>query len=370
MKNNTHISWWSANVPDLSNWLPDQFKRLNRQQQAELSKSPSKLFVDEIGDDLDPNFVLNSTALANRVDQRILQLHGNGINKIWYITLAVLFIGIIASLFFNKSSHSDDDNSIVHAPGLTKQVEKQLPDSPEKMKQLTTLSKEKSEKKDDVIGPIIETKDQIISENNDLDASSSIVDPDKQEEVIADLTKQQVVIDEKKTEEKKTKPLGYKIVDGNQTKKAKRDATMPLKIQKVSIEHLDNYANHLNAPKISSKITHGELEQKNQDANKHIKFAPADIPSYSGGNERLEEHLKLNLSRVVLTKKYDHPVSVMASFVVNPKGQLENIKIYGSETAEIKKASIKALQDLDPFQKGKKSGKKGSAYYEIMFSFN
>lgn len=166
----------------------------------------------------------------------------------------------------------------------------------------------------------------------------------------------------------KLKYTGFKTTGSHTSNSNKRNPDLAINISSVRVEQMQNLAVYLNSMQNKTKVVNGQL-QNSSGSQSSVDYSPDDMPAYPGGNDRLEEDLKYLVAKHSFGEKYDENVSAMVSFNIDPKGRMDDIKIYSHKTQEIRKAITNALHELDPWSRGKKIGKKGSVHYEILLSF-
>lgn len=335
-----------------------------------LPSDEGREFYEELRFVADTPFVVASQKIKNNV----LRSHrGKG----WMIyVLSTLLIGVISTLLIlNLDSPSDSSSTQGHIANN---------ENPNNTASTPTIDQEerKSQDLDTHEEPAIldhENQNDLAEPQPSEKTRSAFNEDDpnilteKKEDIPLNETDPIVEANPKKTTQKineeKTSHSGIKFVSSGRAGKSKRDSSVPLTLSQANVSVQQNLWVRENTLSNSGDMSNGQLNEKISSATTTAKFAPEDMPSYHGGNDKLLEHLTYHVSNAEFKKKYDEPVTAVLSFIVNHKGQMEDIRVMYSSTSEVRSAILHAAQELNQWRKGKKIGKKGSVYYEIVLSF-
>ncbi len=390
MKNKANIQWWDYDVPSLENWDKVPYARLDESDRQYLNELQNEEgFYSELSGKTSASDLLIINAIAEQTHRRILQKYR--IKDTLYWPWVVTTIAIIAFIFTltvlndrdqkhqsHSKSNKQDHNSqelIAHSDSDQKTPKKIVEDVPEHMSNgpdvepelphdnhddpnvKSTGDDEERNKRQD--SNVEKASDRVVDLGTDLAAN---VNQSKKEDAKQD--------ELEKPLEKKKKNYGERFVSqGRKESSGSRDVSIPLKVSMVRVEQAANYAVYLNSRTKKSSTSNGQISGGESDDQMRVKFAPEDMPQYPGNNDRLESDLEYLIGKYALKKTYEEVVSVMVSFIIDAKGVMKDIKIHGYKTQEIKSSIQKSLAALDPWKKGKKSGKKGSVRYEILISY-
>lgn len=142
---------------------------------------------------------------------------------------------------------------------------------------------------------------------------------------------------------------GEKLSNGSPNKDLERDPSVPLSFSKAMVSKQENYFIY--------------------SGGKNFSYEMSDMPQYRGGKSKIESDLTAYLSKIKYTGTFNKKVNAVLTFVIDSKGNMEEINVIGAPNAQVKNEIVKAAQKLGTWSKSSKSGKKGSLYYEIMLSF-
>ena len=378
LRQNPNIEWWDHQVPDLSNLISGEGPSTG-------ALKPGSEWHSELSGFVNSSNLATINGVAERCNNRIAAgLPAARPTSFWVVSGLVGIALIVATvLIINHTDEPTDQEAISQNTPPAVQLDKETgttndgdqPESNTGFGPHVADNDSPEQTDEDWIAPEDGTTSGDAAQHNDFTMQPADDptphDPLPEDSDQSGTSSGQASADRDEPTDQAsgsgTDP-GFRLTNtGHKT--ATRDASIPLSLQEARVAMKTNYWVHLQATERSHGTQGGQLSSSSGETSE-VEFSVSDMPSYVGGDDKMIEDLTYFVRQAALDGEYETPESVMAIFLVDPKGNLKNIQVYGSKSSEIKKAVRMALNKLVSWKKGKKSGKKGTIRYEISLSFN
>ena len=106
-----------------------------------------------------------------------------------------------------------------------------------------------------------------------------------------------------------------------------------------------------------------------EEADAPVFFIVEKMPEFPGGNEALQRYIAQSVKYPVIAQENGIQGRVFVSFVVNAKGQVEQVKIARGVDPNLDKEAIRVVQAMPAWTPGEQRGKKVKVSYTVPINF-
>ena len=103
--------------------------------------------------------------------------------------------------------------------------------------------------------------------------------------------------------------------------------------------------------------------------NKEFFVLVEEMPSFPGGDEALTKFLSENIVYPKQARKSNIEGRVMVGFIVEPDGEITNVKVFRSIDPILDKEAIRVIKMMPKWNPGKQRGKAVRVQYQIPITF-
>jgi protein TonB len=108
-------------------------------------------------------------------------------------------------------------------------------------------------------------------------------------------------------------------------------------------------------------------EEEAEDAP--VFFIVEEMPEFPGGNTALQSYIANSIKYPVIAQENGVQGRVYISFVVNPKGLVEQVKVVRGVDSNLDKEAIRVIESLPAWKPGKQRGKPVKVSFTVPINF-
>ncbi|MBR5957526.1 MAG: energy transducer TonB [Salinivirgaceae bacterium] len=112
-----------------------------------------------------------------------------------------------------------------------------------------------------------------------------------------------------------------------------------------------------------------EVAEEEEEEEEQVFFIVENMPEFPGGDVALRKYLAQNVIYPEIAKENGLSGKVFVQFVVNQKGEVDNVKIARSVDPILDKEAIRVVKSLPKFKPGLQRGKPVKVSYTVPINF-
>lgn len=112
-----------------------------------------------------------------------------------------------------------------------------------------------------------------------------------------------------------------------------------------------------------------EIEEEEEVAEAEVFFIVENMPEFPGGDLELRKHIAQNIQYPEIAKENGIQGRVFVQFVVNQKGEIEQVKIARGVDPSLDKEAIRVIQNLPKWKPGSQRGKPVRVSFTVPINF-
>ena len=112
-----------------------------------------------------------------------------------------------------------------------------------------------------------------------------------------------------------------------------------------------------------------EMTEEEEEEEAEVFFIVENMPEFPGGDLALRKHIAENVKYPEIAKENGLSGKVFVQFVINQKGEVENVKIARGVDPALDKEAIRVVQNLPKWKPGSQRGKPVRVSYTVPINF-
>ncbi len=112
-----------------------------------------------------------------------------------------------------------------------------------------------------------------------------------------------------------------------------------------------------------------EIQEEEEEEEAEVFFIVENMPEFPGGDVALRKHIAQNVVYPEIAKENGLQGKVFVQFVINQKGEVENVKIARGVDPTLDKEAIRVVQTLPKWKPGSQRGKPVKVSYTVPINF-
>jgi len=118
-----------------------------------------------------------------------------------------------------------------------------------------------------------------------------------------------------------------------------------------------------------SGVAQDKAQEKNAATDQPVYTIVEQMPVYPGGDEAMKKYLTENIVYADQARKDKISGTVYVTFVVNEKGELQDVKVIRGVSPELDAEALRVVKSMPAWTPGKQSGKAVSVQYNLPIKF-
>ncbi len=112
-----------------------------------------------------------------------------------------------------------------------------------------------------------------------------------------------------------------------------------------------------------------EIQEEEEEEEQEVFFIVENMPEFPGGDLALRKHIAQNVVYPEIAKENGLSGKVFVQFVINQRGEVENVKIARGVDPALDKEAIRVVQSLPKWKPGSQRGKPVKVSYTVPINF-
>ncbi len=112
-----------------------------------------------------------------------------------------------------------------------------------------------------------------------------------------------------------------------------------------------------------------EIEEEEEVEEAQVFFIVENMPEFPGGDLELRKHIAQNIQYPEIAKENGIQGRVFVQFVVNQKGEVEQVKVARGVDPSLDKEAIRVIQSLPKWKAGSQRGKPVKVSFTVPINF-
>ncbi len=112
-----------------------------------------------------------------------------------------------------------------------------------------------------------------------------------------------------------------------------------------------------------------EIEEEEIEEEAQVFFIVENMPEFPGGDVELRKHIAQNIQYPEIAKENGIQGRVFIQFVVNQKGEVEQVKVVRGVDPSLDKEAIRVIQNLPKWTPGSQRGKPVRVSFTVPINF-
>lgn len=112
-----------------------------------------------------------------------------------------------------------------------------------------------------------------------------------------------------------------------------------------------------------------EMEEEEEVEEEEVFIVVEHMPEFPGGDAALRKHIAQNVVFPEIAKENGIQGKVYVSFVINQKGEVENVKVLRGVDPSLDKEAIRVVKTLPKWKPGSQRGKPVKVSYNVPINF-
>jgi len=112
-----------------------------------------------------------------------------------------------------------------------------------------------------------------------------------------------------------------------------------------------------------------EIQEEEEEEEQEVFFIVENMPEFPGGDMALRKYIAQNVVYPEIAKENGLSGKVFVQFVINQKGEVENVKIARGVDPTLDKEAIRVVQNLPKWKPGSQRGKPVKVSYTVPINF-
>ncbi|MFA6402331.1 MAG: TonB family protein [Salinivirgaceae bacterium] len=119
----------------------------------------------------------------------------------------------------------------------------------------------------------------------------------------------------------------------------------------------------------NTQVTIVEIEEEAEVEEAQVFFIVENMPEFPGGDLELRKYINQNVSYPEIAKENGIQGRVFIQFVVNQKGEVEQVKVVRGVDPSLDKEAIRVIQSLPKWKAGSQRGKPVKVSFTVPINF-
>jgi protein TonB len=119
----------------------------------------------------------------------------------------------------------------------------------------------------------------------------------------------------------------------------------------------------------NTQVTIVEIEEEAEVEEAQVFFIVENMPEFPGGDLELRKYIAQNVSYPEIAKENGIQGRVFIQFVVNQKGEVEQVKVVRGVDPSLDKEAIRIIQSLPKWKSGSQRGKPVKVSFTVPINF-
>jgi protein TonB len=112
-----------------------------------------------------------------------------------------------------------------------------------------------------------------------------------------------------------------------------------------------------------------EIEEEAEEEEAQVFFIVENIPEFPGGDLELRKHIAQNVQYPEIAKENGIQGRVFVQFVVNHKGEIEQVKVVRGVEAALDREAVRVISSLPKWKPGSQRGKPVRVSFTVPINF-
>ncbi|MGE4288124.1 MAG: energy transducer TonB [Salinivirgaceae bacterium] len=112
-----------------------------------------------------------------------------------------------------------------------------------------------------------------------------------------------------------------------------------------------------------------EIEEEEVEEEAQVFFIVENMPEFPGGDLELRKHIAQNIQYPEIAKENGIQGRVFVQFVVNQKGEVEQVKVVRGVDPSLDKEAVRVIQNLPKWTPGSQRGKPVRVSFTVPINF-
>ena len=112
-----------------------------------------------------------------------------------------------------------------------------------------------------------------------------------------------------------------------------------------------------------------DIVEEEEEEDAPVFFIVEDMPEFPGGDLALRKHIAENIHYPEIAKENGIQGRVFVQFVVNKKGEVEQIKVVRGVDPSLDKEAVRVIQNLPKWKPGQQRGKPVKVSFTVPINF-
>ena len=118
-----------------------------------------------------------------------------------------------------------------------------------------------------------------------------------------------------------------------------------------------------------TEVTIVEMAEEEEEEEETVFMIVENMPEFPGGDLALRKHIAENVKYPEIAKENGLSGKVFVQFVINQRGEVENVKIARGVDPALDKEAIRVVQNLPKWKPGSQRGKPVKVSYTVPINF-
>lgn len=112
-----------------------------------------------------------------------------------------------------------------------------------------------------------------------------------------------------------------------------------------------------------------EIEEEEEEEEAQVFFIVENMPEFPGGDLELRKHIAQNIQYPEIAKENGIQGRVFVQFVVNQRGNVEQVKVVRGVDPSLDKEAIRVIENLPSWKPGSQRGKPVKVSFTVPINF-